>query len=147
MSEHPIKPRALTKEQIAELSPEDLAARLSEREIKDAVALTRATFKQEAPKRQPGEGTGEWRKRVGQNNAIDEVEFAKALQRTAQSLLYESQRTQRAMDALGAGITKETVKARKEAEAARKRRDHQADLESGRLSGMTPVGGAGWEGK
>ena len=144
--------QALTREQVAKMSDDDLSARLSPAEIKAAVALTKATFPTAAPKKRDDESTGEYRRRVRTSKTVDEAEFARSLRQVAELQLYNSaaQKRQRALDLLGAAVTPESVAKREAVEAERAQRDKERDRLSDFSAVPYPPGVAGpsveWEG-
>jgi hypothetical protein len=144
---------ALTRAEIEGMSDEDLAARLSPREMKDITALTRASFDRTPLKKKPDESTGQFRQRTRQAQTIDEVEFARSARQNAEAWLYNSkaQKQNRMKDMLSSTVTPESIAARKKADAERAKRDQERDRLSELSAVPYPPGVAGpsveWEGK
>ena len=128
---------ALTREELANMSDEDLAARLSAREMKDITALTRATFDRTPLKKKSDESTGQFRQRTRQAQTIDEVEFARSARQNAEAWLYNSkaEKKNRLQDFMSSTVTPESIAARKKADAERAKRDQERD----RLSDLSAV--------
>jgi len=138
MAHKRVLPRtALTRAEIEGMSDEDLSARLSERELKDITALTRASFDRTPQKKLESESTGEYRRRVRESKEIDKEELSRALRQNAEAWLYNSkaQKQNRMQDMLSSTVTPESIAARKKADAERAKRD----LERDRLSDLSAV--------
>ena len=144
---------ALTREEIRGMSDGDLSARLSEREMKDITALTRASFDRTPLKKKPDESTGQFRQRTRQAQTIDEVELSRALRVNAEAWLYNSkvEKKNRMQDMLSSTVTPESIAARKKADAERAKRDQERDRLSDLSAVPYPPNVAGpsveWEGK